>query len=379
MYPPPAGPELTAEQARELDDTFLASDPFAYFRSRIASLITWADAERETSDSALQSPPGTVRSAFNGYLQRAAAAGPFPGLDVDAQVAADALAVRHHAAEALLRLACARLAPSTGGATSCLWAEIATGPNQIVDVLARLHESRTTDDSGQRFFRAIVPASDRERVAGSAELVDAVNVYGEWLGYAGILLGPGQQIDLHGAHNKVKHGLAVRARADMRLTFTATGPDEDGSIPLSALTGPEAIDIFDQPVLELLARGPKADGHGQGLEVTQLRLNTAALLADAFMLAMTHGALFHVAAADHFDGRADLPDHVAPPAFPGYLLGGPRPKHIDSGSPLGMRYLLTNPPGGQAPARETGIGFRTYFQPIDVDHEGRGTGHVVDG
>jgi hypothetical protein len=42
----------------------------------------------------------------------------FKDLDVHAQVAADALAVRHHAAEALLRLACARLAPSSSGSAT---------------------------------------------------------------------------------------------------------------------------------------------------------------------------------------------------------------------------------------------------------------------
>ena len=33
MYPPPAGMDLTLEQALELDDTFLSLDPFEYFRS----------------------------------------------------------------------------------------------------------------------------------------------------------------------------------------------------------------------------------------------------------------------------------------------------------------------------------------------------------
>ncbi len=42
MYPPPDGQDLTEEQALELDDTFLASDPFQYFTSRIASLLSMA-------------------------------------------------------------------------------------------------------------------------------------------------------------------------------------------------------------------------------------------------------------------------------------------------------------------------------------------------
>src|SRR5680860_1136072 len=41
MYPPPDLQDLTEEQALELDDTFLASDPFQYFSSRISSLLAW--------------------------------------------------------------------------------------------------------------------------------------------------------------------------------------------------------------------------------------------------------------------------------------------------------------------------------------------------
>ena len=97
------------------------------------------------------------------------------------------------------------------------------------------------------------------------------------------------------------------------------------------------------------------------------------------MLAMTHGALFHVAAAEHFAGRDDLDEHLAPPAFPGYPVGGPRPSHIDAGAPVGMRFPLTKPPGGGPVGRAAGIGFRDYFQTFQMDYENRVRGRVVDG
>jgi hypothetical protein len=131
MYPPPAGQVLTDEQARELDDTFLSSDPFQYFRSRIASLLAWQETAFVADRAQAEAEEGNIRAEFNQYLQRPAADGPFEELDVHAQVAADALAVRHHAAEALLRLACARLAPEPLAGARCLWAEIASGPSQI--------------------------------------------------------------------------------------------------------------------------------------------------------------------------------------------------------------------------------------------------------
>lgn len=381
MYPAASGPELTGEQARELDDTFLASDPFEYFRSRIASLVAWQETAPRANETTPTALSGSVRADFNHFVRQPALDPGFKPIDVHAQVAADALAVRHHAAESLLRFACARLASTTDTAVPCVWSELATGPTQIKGVLERLHETAVASagDAGNRFLRVVVPAADRERVQASGELVAAANVFVAWFDYARRLLGPDQQIDLHAAHNKAKHGLAVRPRADMRMTFTITPPDEDGNMPVSAFTGPQSIDIFDQPVLEILTRGPKVDGHSQGLEITQLRLNPAAILADAYMLAWTHGAMFHVAAAEHFAGRDDLPEYVKAPPYPGLPVGRPKPEDIEGHKPLGMRYLLTNPPGGQEAARRTGIGFRDYFRSIEFDHQGRRAGRVVEG
>ena len=377
MYPPPDGQGLTEEQAMELDNTFLASDPFQYFNSRIASLVAWPESA-PLSDAPLPEPkPGSIRAELNQYLQRPVAGGPFKNLDVHAQVAADALAVRHHAAEALLRFACARLAPSASAGAPCLWAEVALGPTQIAEVIERLNASAQDADWGERMLRALVSSERVETARTDPEVVDACNVIVEWLGYAAELLGSAE-IDLQAGHNKVKHGLAVRTGPDMRVTFLKTSPNADGAVPLSSLTGPDAINIFDQPVLELLARGPKVDGHRQGLEITQLRLKPSALLADAYMLAMAHGTLFHVAAVEHFGGRDDPGKYRVPPS-PGYPVGGPRPKDIDAHAPLGMRFPLTTPPGGGQVRREAGIGYRNRFQILYIDHAKRISGRVVEG
>jgi hypothetical protein len=308
MYPPPAGPDLTEDQAGDLDDTFLASDPFQYFRLRIASLLAWQERAPVSEATPPDAEPGSSRAEFNQYLQRPAVDGPFKDLDVHAQVAADALAVRHHAAEVLLRLGCARLASPSRADAPCLWAEIASGATQIAEVIDRLNASAREPDTGERMLRALVEPEALETARSSTAIVDACNVFVDWLGHAARLLSPAA-IDMHAAHNKIKHGLAVRARSDMRVVFLTTPPNEDGTVPLSRFTGSNAIDIFDQPVLELLATGPKVDGHRQGLEFTQLRVKPSALLADAYMLAMTHAAFFHVAAAEHFAGRDDLPEH----------------------------------------------------------------------
>ena len=378
MYPPPTGPDLTAQQAQELDDTFLASDPFQYFCSRIGALLTWLESAPVLDKPTKEAKPGTIRAEFNRYLQRPAADGPFKELDVHAQVAADALALRHHAAEALLRLACARLAPIPNPGSPCLWAQMALGADRISDVIGRLNADAKHADAGERAFRALVAPAERESHRSNPDIVDACNVFLARVGYAIELLSPAE-IDLQVGHNKVKHGLAVRARSDMRVTLMGTPLNEDGTVPLSALTGPNAIDVFDQPMLEFLARGPKVHGHRQGLEVTQLRLKPSALLADAYMLAMAHAALFHVAAAEHFADRTDLREHQVPPAFPGFPVGGPLPEHVDSQAPLGMRFPLTTPAGGGPALRETGLGFRDRFQVLHIDVTNRRSGYVVDG
>jgi hypothetical protein len=84
----------------------------------------------------------------------------------------------------------------------CLWAEIASGPTQIADVVARLNASSEQPDPGERMLRALVPRESLETARHNAEVVDACNVFVAWLGYAAALLSPAE-IDLQAGHNKV--------------------------------------------------------------------------------------------------------------------------------------------------------------------------------
>jgi hypothetical protein len=61
-----------------------------------------------------------------------------------------------------------------------------------------------------------------EAARSNVEIINAPNVYIDWLAYAVHLLGPAQ-IDTQAANNKVKHRLAVRARSDMGSP-SASGP-----------------------------------------------------------------------------------------------------------------------------------------------------------
>lgn len=367
MYPPPTGPNLTAGQHQELDDTFLSSDPYGYFSVRIGMVLRWADsgdASHESPEAPAddeQHAAGTV-GRFARLLGRPVGFVPeTSGRSIATQVATDAYALRHHAAESLVRLTAA-LSTRMKGAESCVWEALSTGPNQLDQVVDQLRGSFSSPDASMKFARLVLRGQDLQ--GGMTEqLASASNVFADWLQFAIDLL-VGHELQLNAAHNKVKHGLSVRARDNLKVSFTTTPPSADGTIPVSALTGPGVVDIFDRPVIEVLAKAPKVDGHQQGLELTQLRVDAPAVLAEAYMIAWAHGAMFHIAAAQHFDGRPDLPDYLHAPAHPGYPVGGPHPDHISAKAPVGMRFPLTTPPGGGPAQRPAGIAFRDSFIPL---------------
>lgn len=364
MYPPPSGTNLTATQRQELDDTFLSSDPFGYFSARIEMLLRWADSVGETNDSPKEPTDDSQNTAglFARFLGRPVGflTGTSPR-SIATQVATDAYTLRHHAAESLVRLAAA-LSPRAEAAEPCVWAALSTGPNQLDQVVDQLRGTFSSSEAPDRFARLVLCRLDLQ--GGMTEhLASASNVYADWLQFAIDLL-VGHELQLNAAHNKVKHGLSVRARDDLKVSFIPAPPGGDLPRTVSELTGPGVMDIFDRPVIEVLADAPKIDGHRQGLELTQLRVDVPAVLAETFMIAWAHGAMFHVAAARHFADRPDLSDHLRAPAHPGYPVGGPSPEHISAKTPVGMRFPLTTPPGGGPAQRPAGIAFRDLFIPF---------------
>ena len=216
-----------------------------------------------------------------------------------------------------------------------------------------------------------------EQLESDAGAASAVGVFADWLEHASRLLLPGE-VDLNAAHNKVKHGLAVRARSDIRTVFVAAPLEPDGEVRLSDLTGENAFDIFDRPVLEFVDRGPRQGGVKQGLELTQVRLDAAALLAEGHMMAWTHAALFWVAAERHFAGRT-LPDHFTVAPHPGLPVGGPHPRHIAAAAPIGLRFPITTPPGGGEPQRGAGLALRDCFVPMTFGPDSPVTRTISDG
>jgi hypothetical protein len=286
-------------------------------------------------------------------------------------VATDSFAVRHHTAEALVRLYHGLTVGSTaGGSAACVWASVADGPVRTVDLVEQASSHLRSTPGREAFWSLVLPSA----VAPEAtqEMVTALNIMGAWLQRAMALL-IRDDININAAHNKVKHGLAVRPRDDVRITFTTQGPNADGTIPVSALTGPDAVDLFDTVTLDYLARPSKQHGRRQGLEVSTLRLSPEVLLAEAWMMAVTHGAMFYVAAAQHFAGREGL---LA--TYPRLPLG-PTPDQLLGNSIVGMRFPVTTPPDGRALDREAGIALQKHFVPLHIDFANATVSTVVDG
>jgi hypothetical protein len=373
----------------ELDNTFLTSDPLGYFMSRAGMIHAWAllargdqsEGSKEPKDERAQTETGGVvgrpdlQATLAAVMANAEpeALGP---LVVSAQVAVDAFALRHHLAEAVTRLFVACVERHTGEQPprSSLWAHVTDDKRQTHELIGAARKAGTA--LGDYGFAALILPRDQDfcSSAGSERLEESLGVAADWLEHAVALLRPAD-LDVNTAHNKVKHGLAVRGRADLRLSLTTQGPDADGNLPLSALRDDVSFTIFGSPVLEFLSRPRVVDLPPQGLEVTQLRLDYRALLAEAAMMALVHGSLFHVAASQHFSERP-VPIGLRVAAHPGLFPANAVRPNI-AGHQVGLRIPITTPPGGGEPrpawyGHRDGSGMTLRFTGK------KGSGRVVD-
>lgn len=351
---------LSDSHAKALDDEFFLSRPAAYFASRISSLLA---ADRATDSPTPASEPDFYASLGLGDADTVLY---FEEQDRGLQVAVEALGLRHQAAEALLRFVYAvTAAKPKGGDSPCTWLAIADSPTALSDVIQNAMAALNSDR--ELFLRCLFPPGTRvdETAAAAAETAAA------WVNHASSLL-TGDELSVNAAHNKVKHGLAVSARGDVRIELITTPPDDLGQIPLSAFGEGKSVPIFDRPMLTYLSR-PRMKPK-QGVEAISLRVDVPVVLAETWMIANVYAAMFHSRAARHFGGK--LPDGVAP--YP-TLVVGRLPEHVIGGRPLGYRSAVTMPPDGITPPRRSGLFFHGHFLPMEVDYDSKVEGVVVDG
>ncbi|WP_434513229.1 hypothetical protein ABUV18_03061 (plasmid) [Clavibacter nebraskensis] len=352
--------QLSESHARELDDEFFLSHPAAYFASRISSLLA---AERSAAVPAPADEPEFFAALGLGPADKVLA---FEEQDRRLQVAVEALSLRHQAAEALLRFMYAVTAakPKEGDAPST-WLATADSPNKLIDVVEKTVAACAADE--ELFLRCLYTPGTRvgEKERAAADTAVA------WVNHASSLL-TGDELSVNAAHNKVKHGLAVSARGDVRIEVVTTPPDELGQIPVSAFGEGKSMPIFDRPMLTYLNR-PHARPR-QGLEAISLRVEVPVVLAEAWMIANVYAAMFHARAKRHF-GDA-MPEGVAP--YP-TLAVGRLPEHVIGKRPLGYRQAVTLPPDGTTKARESGLFLYGSFIPLDIDYDSKIEGVVVDG
>lgn len=354
----PEGPDLTAGQAKILDDEFFTANPLAYFSARIASLLEAHGAGNTTSTDAYEPLWSALGISEPGLLV-------FTDSDRQLQVAVDSLSTRHHAAEALVRLLHALVSPTSTQDGISIWAKIADGPNSLHILTQELTEQFKQDSN--LFGRLFVP----EGVAMSGDLERAFDVAWKWLKHAIHLL-TSNELTVNAAHNKLKHGLAVRARDDVRIELmTGSGPDADGNLRLSSFQNGNSIPIFDRPMVTYLARpygSPRP-----GLEISSLRIEVPLVMAETWMISVIYAAVFHIAAKRHF---REVAGGVAPyPTLP----TGPTPETLLGNTPLGYRGIVTHPTVTLTPPRESGIFFPGLFLPMTIDFKNATRATIVEG
>ncbi|WP_168626980.1 hypothetical protein [Cryobacterium sp. BB307] len=355
------GVALTPDQAKALDDEFFLSKPLSHFSSRIVMLMNAA------GDTAAPSPadqPDFFRALGLSSSETVLA---FREEERQLDVAVDALALRHQAAEALTRFlyTVAAATPRSGDAP-CTWLALADSPMRLDDVVAANKNAIEADPS--KFLELLFPygATIDDTALAAAQTAIA------WVNHAALLL-TSDELSINAAYNKVKHGLAIRTRGDVRIELITRAPDELGQIPLSSFGEGKSIPIFDRPMLTYLSRSKNAKPK-QGLEAVSLRVEVPVVLAETWMMANVYAALFHVAARKHYGHP--LPDGVA--SFP-TLVVGRLPEHVIGGSPLGYRTPVTSPPDGITEARPSGLFFHGRFVPMRVDLDSKVEGIVTDG
>lgn len=334
MYPPPTGPELDANERKRLDTDFYTSDPTAFFWARIDAIL-----EAESPAVASARPSTASRVRFEEIVgESAEAKASMSAVDRQRQAAIDAVAIRHQAAEALLRLLLARLLCRASTTPKSLWLELVRTPTNVKEVLKAVSEYVNADGFGNVLAGLILPVPDG--TALDEQAIRAVQNTFDWIARAEALVSTGE-IDLSAAANKIKHGVAARPNDRLRAVLTLQPPNDDGTISLSAVTGDSAIDIVNGVVLEYVSRPPKSGGVYAGYERTLLRTDIPSVLAETWMLALIHGAILYTSAyRDNGDQAVD-----AIPAHPGVALG-PTPEQVLGQAIVGLRFPVTTSPDG---------------------------------
>lgn len=356
-------PALSDEDARILDDEFFRSDPNAYFRARIAGLL------RDNRDAVDRPTPETDAAFFDALgIQPVGGALDFDDGDRKRQVAVDALALRQHVAESLVRFVHAVTAakPTDGDARST-WMAVTQGPNQLKDVRNQIVAA--LDASQITLPEILFPAGTTQ----TPELHAAMMAASEWLNHALHLL-LDDELAVNVAHNKLKHGLAVSARSNMRVELVRRAnvneSSGDATVPLSAFGPGQSVPIFDRPFLTYLTR--RKANPARGVEAVSIRVDVPVMLAEAWMMANVYGCLFNVAAVAHFGAGSE--EEIAP--YPTLVVGRTPDRVIGTGV-LGTRANITLPADSKVPARPAGIFFHEQFVPISIDPTAHIQGRVV--
>jgi hypothetical protein len=356
------GPDLTPTQAKVLDDEFFLARPHEYFSARISSLL------RSPNEPVV--PNSEEAREFNRLLgvDNVANVLDHSPTERDLQVAIDCVTVRHHAAESLVRFLHALLVSShRGGDAACVWVALTDGPNGLHQVVTELQTAIAADERAlQRvLFQSEGPLAEQD--------VRPFQVAVGWI-YRAMELLTDNELTINAAHNKMKHGLAVRARGDERIELVMGElPDTSGTIPIGTFGPGRSWVVMDRPMVTYLARAYPPWHHG--LEATALRVDPSATLAETSMLSWVYASAFGVAATKHFGAQVGEFAPVPP------SRSGPTPDELVESMGLvasGMRTAVTTSDHPDATARPSGVFFPGVFKPMEIDFDSERSATVVE-
>lgn len=364
LYPEPVAAALSVEQVSELDDSFFASKPTAYFRSRLESLLS--------VESKIDHDSGVARdvAALIGDSEFLSGARPNAD-DLITQQAIDSFSLRHHIAEATVRVTLAVLQAQeerARGARVSTWWTLAAGPVKTVDVVSKIQSVRPEVD-GDRIAELFGMGRQPVVYETEEECVLALRTAWNWILRACAIVS-GKGVDANSAHNKIKHGFATRAASDLRLDLFM------GKIPGDTIGESEinkSLPLISGVALEFISSVRRGDPASGSIESTAMVLDPVYLLAEAASLLRIYGAIFATAARSHFgETRSEASLEFHPGLTP---MAGPR--DVARREPVSIREPLTFAASGGAP-RNIVLQFGGTIRDMHVTGPGRKVTVVAD-
>jgi hypothetical protein len=283
--------ELSGEQVVRLNNEYFSVDPSEHFECRLWQLLAMPDFA--PSNSYLEvDQSNALETEFRGLLHEIRFG---PDLeDTERRRRAtviEAIALRHHVAETVLRLFKVLSDP----ACHCPWFHMADDKEQ--DSLSKLYRRILDQDpAGERLAKEVREVAFPSQVA-EARMGPETNVEGfataieKWIIHAAWLLSEAG-MDMGPAHNQVKHGLGIIPTENLRIDIVKEVVDPLHPTVEELSNG---LPLINSASVQYLQRHRPNKGYEFGWSVRLENADPALALAEAYMEIITLRVLWRAA------------------------------------------------------------------------------------